>query len=176
MTEPPTPPPAPLPVPWSPPLLPMPPAPMPPVNGAPAWGIRRGLPRSVCILLAVAALWAAGLVVAALTVRTGAVTEVGSTNGVAFTRTLPGTTLVGENGPHALIVASVPLVMVLVVWAVLMWRRHRRGGPRPGAGPVAWTCAGITVALSLAGMLTIGPFLLPVGGLLCVACAMASTP
>ncbi len=149
---------------------------MPPVNGAPAWGIRRGLPRSVWIILAVAALWAAGLVVAALTVRTGAITEVGSTNGVAFTRTLPGTTLVGENGPRALIVVSVPLVMVLVVWAVLMWRRHRRGGPRLGAGPVAWTCAGITTALSVAGMLTIGPFLLPVGGLLCVACALASTP
>ena len=174
MAEPPTPPPVPdtpPPVLWPPPLLPM-----PPVNSAPAWGIRRGLPRPVWIILAVAALWGAGLVVAALTVRTGAVTEVGSTNGVTFTRTLPGTTLVGENGPRALIVVSVPLVMVLVVWAVLMWRRHRRGGPRPGAGPVAWTCAGITVALSVAGMLTIGPFLLPVGGLLCVACALESTP
>ena len=152
--------------------------------GAPAWPtygamvqqVRRRLPRAVWILLAVAAVWAAGLVVAALTVPTGGGTEVGSDNGVAFTRTLPARTLVGENGLHGLAVVCVPLVMVAIVAGALVWRRHRRTGPLAGASPLAWTCAGVAVLLSLAGMLTIGPFLLPVGGLLCTACALASTP
>ena len=156
--------------------------PLPP--GAPNWPtcgtlvqqVRRRLPRAVWILLAVAAVWAAGLVVAALAIPMYGGTEVGSDNGVAFTRTLPARTLIGENGLHALAVVCIPLVTVAIVAGALVWRRHRRAGPLAGAGPLAWACAGVAVLLSLAGMLTIGPFLLPVGGLLCTACGLASTP
>ncbi|HVW79929.1 MAG TPA: hypothetical protein VHB69_03190 [Mycobacteriales bacterium] len=75
-------------------------------------------------------------------------------------------TLVGANGIGVIDIVSVPLAVTAIV-AVLLWRRRHA----PGAGPAAWTVTGLAAAFNLAGMLTIGPLILPITICLIAACA-----
>jgi len=131
-----------------------------------------GLGRTTWLLLALAALWGAALVVAALTVPSGTVTVV-TTAGPshAFVAHRSDPTLVAENGIKVLALVAVPLVAVLGVGGSLALRR-RRG--RPGAGPVAWALTTVVGAICLVGLLTIGIFVIPVAALLVVCCARSA--
>jgi hypothetical protein len=116
-------------------------------------------------LLGVAAVWAVGLVVAALVApayRSTTSTGNGFVNSSA--------TLVHENGMRVLIPVSIPLVAVGVIGVAL---RHRRRVGKPGAGPVAWVVVALLGVVTILGMLSIGIFILPVTGLLIAVCTRA---
>lgn len=117
-------------------------------NGASPW------------LLLPAALWSVGLVVAALLVPVYD-TEAGSS---------VSATLVQVNGMKVLIPVGVPLVVVVLVAAALIYRRSQ--GKR-GAGALAWAFAGLLCLLALVGILTIGIFVLPVAVVVMVVCGLA---
>lgn len=130
--------------------------------------------RPTRVLLWIGAAWSAALVVAALLVpayTTGATSSpgplgTGSPKGPPALSTTA--TLVQVNGIKVLALVGLPLVVVaLVAWA--LGRRRARG--QAGAGPVAWTLTVLVGLFALAGMLTIGIFVLPVAVLLVVACA-----
>ncbi len=75
--------------------------------------------------------------------------------------------LIPENGGGVVIVLSMPLILVGLFSAALAWRRaHHRLGP----GVIGWIVAGLTALLCLAGILTIGVFLIPVAALLFLVC------
>jgi len=113
------------------------------------------------ISLAIALVWGAGLVVAALLVpvyQSSSVSSSGAvTDGLA--------TLVGVNGWGALLVAGAPLAAATVTGCVL-WRR----AGRQGAGVLAWAVTGLLGCFNLLAMLSIGVFVLPVTIALVVAC------
>jgi hypothetical protein len=111
--------------------------------------------------LAVALVWAIGLVVAALVV------PVYQSSGFSSSGTVTdgSATLVGVNGWAALLVAGAPLAAAVVTDCAL-WRRPGR----PGAGVVAWTVTGLLACVNLLAMLSIGVFVLPVTLALAVAC------
>jgi hypothetical protein len=69
-----------------------------------------------------------------------------------------------------LAVVALPLIPVLTVAAAL-WRRRR--AHRPGAGPVAWAAVCVLWAFAFVTGFSIGLFVLPVVGLLAIACAAA---
>ena len=119
------------------------------------------------IALGLAGAWCAVLLVGALTVPV----YTGELTSLSGTRTTTAT-LVGENGPWALAVVALPLIPVLTV-AALLWQRRRVG--RFGAGPVAWTLVGVLWAFAVVTGFSIGLFVLPIPGLLAIACAAAST-
>lgn len=137
--------------------------------------------RRVTIALMLAALWSAGLIVAAAvapayesTSASSSVSVSGSGSPVTVTsppQTHTTSTLLAENGPSVLILIAIPLFAVGAVAAALR-RRHRH--ERSGAGPFAWTVVGLLGAFAFVGMMTIGLFILPVVGLLCFACGSAS--
>jgi len=114
------------------------------------------------VALAVALVWGAGLLVGAILAPMY----------VTATETSPGavatgsSTLVEENGPGVLLVIAIPLVAAAIVALVLWPRRAARG-----AGPIAWTCAGLLAGFNLLAMASIGLFILPVTIGLLVACA-----
>ena len=70
-------------------------------------------------------------------------------------------TLVGVNGPGALIVVGIPLVVTLLVGAALAARRRRIG----------WVLTSVLGFFNLLAMLSIGIFILPTTLALVVACA-----
>lgn len=80
-------------------------------------------------------------------------------------------TLLQENGATALLIACVPLLLTLAVTCAL-WRR---GARKSGAGPLAWSFAGLLAAANLAAMLSVGVFVLPVTAAVLVACATHPT-
>jgi hypothetical protein len=120
--------------------------------------------RQAMVLLGAAALWSAGLVVAAFLVDAYRVGGTGSLGQSA------GATIVQENGPGVIAVLALALLMTAAV-AALLGRRYRAG--RALTGPFAWTVVGLEFALVVAGMLSVGVFLLPVPVLTLVACAGA---
>ena len=122
--------------------------------------------------MSVAALWSTALIAAGFFVKsyTSSGTTV-STYGTTVTKNLPGLSLIQENGLKVLIPLSIPLAMVLIV-AVLMWRRRRAGLVL--VGPTAWGAVVILGIVTLLGVLTIGPFILPATVLLLVACVVAT--
>lgn len=148
-----------------------------------AHSIGRRADRPTSVLLATAALWSAGLVVAALTVPFYDSTSVSSSapsspSGASghpmtiFTQVAhTSATLVQVNGFKALAPVSLPLFAVAVV-AFTVWRRRKNGAP--GVGWLAWTVTVLLVSVALLGMLTIGPFILPTAVLVAVACARSS--
>lgn len=79
-------------------------------------------------------------------------------------------TLVQVNGMKVLIPVGVPLVVVGLVVAALRYRRSRG---KPGAGVIAWASAGLLGLLALAGMVTVGIFVVPVAVVVMVVCASA---
>ncbi len=124
--------------------------------------------------LVVAALWSIGLLVGAATLpayQSTTATMTGTLDGPSTTTTSTTTaTLLEVNGTSVLVVVSVPLVAVALVALSLLWRGRRR---RNGAGPFAWTVVALLGVLAFLGMMSIGIFLLPVVGLLAIACATA---
>ena len=80
-------------------------------------------------------------------------------------------TLVHVNGLKVLAPVGLPLLAVIVVAFAL---RRRRKHEVPGAGWLAWTVTGLLVGVALLGMLSIGPFIVPVAVLFAVACARSS--
>ena len=128
--------------------------------------------RAVWASVVVALLWSIGLLVAAVTFPmydseavTGSTVIGGAEAGPHTTTTISHSTatLVEVNGVQALAFMALPLLVSLVV-AVALLR------PRPGrvARLVAW---GVTGALGVLTMLTVGPAMVPVTGCLLVACA-----
>jgi uncharacterized membrane protein YhaH (DUF805 family) len=122
--------------------------------------------RSLRLVLATAAIWGAGLLVAAVVAPVYSSVSASSDGRVAHS----SSTLTEENGPGVLAPVGVPLVVVGVVAVALRRRRQRQ---RPGAGVLAWMSVGLLGVFTLVSMLSIGIFVLPVTFLLVVACALA---
>lgn len=123
--------------------------------------------RTVRIALAAAALWAAGLVVAALALPayTGSSSTEDASGEVHTTSTTA--TFVEANGTWGLVVASVPLAACLVVAVLLL-----------GPGGRATRVAAVVVvallgALTVLGLLSIGVFIAPVTAALGLAVIVA---
>ena len=77
--------------------------------------------------------------------------------------------LVAVNGAKVLLPLAAPLSVVVLV-SGLLWFRRWRGSS--GAGVLAWTLSVLLDLLALAGLLTIGIFIMPVAVLVSVACAL----
>lgn len=136
------------------------------------------------IAVAIAGCWALALLVAACVApaydstsvtsvaRSGAAPGSGSVvaDG-AVTATRTSATLVQENGPAALVIAAVPLLVTLAA----TWALVRRSLRKSGAGPVAWSLVGLLAAGNVVAMLSIGVFVLPVTAALILACATHPT-
>ena len=123
--------------------------------------------RTVRIALAAAALWAGGLVVAALALPayTGSSSTEDASGEVHTTSTTA--TFVEANGTWGLVVASVPLAACLVVAVPLL-----------GPGGRATRVAAVVVvallgALTVLGLLSIGVFIAPVTAALGLAVIVA---
>lgn len=127
------------------------------------------------LFLALAALWGAGLVVAAATVPvySGTTTTCSYAQACAQTQVTKTTsaTLVEVDGNGALAVVALPLVPVLVA-AASMHRRFRKHAE--GAGVVAWLAVALVGTFTTLGALTIGIFVAPLFVLLMCACTAAS--
>jgi hypothetical protein len=74
-------------------------------------------------------------------------------------------TLVAVNGPGAVAVLGVPLLVTLAVGSAL-WQGRR------GAVAVAWTLAGLLAAFNVLAMASIGMLIVPITAALLVACAV----
>jgi hypothetical protein len=132
------------------------------------------------VVLAAAALWGIGLLVAAFLLPVDrSETSSASSGSVDRTSTsLPqqavtvsaSSTLVQENGFGVLLPVGLPLLAVGVV-AGTLHHRARRGRTTPG--PLALTVTIAVVVLSVLALLSIGIFLLPIAVLLAVACSRA---
>ncbi len=132
-------------------------------------------------LLGAAALWSVGLIVAAIVAPAYDSTAVSSspTSGAgghaatnmaqAYTHT--SATLVQVNGLKVLAPVGLPLLATVVVSLTL---RRRRRKAKSGAGPLAWTVTALVAGVALLGMLSIGPFIVPVAVLLGVTCGRSS--
>ena len=123
--------------------------------------------RTVRIALATAALWATGLVVAALALPayTGSSSTVDASGEEHTTSTTA--TFVEANGTWGLVVASLPLAACLVVAVLLL-----------GPGGQATRVAAVVVvallgALTVLGLLSIGVFIAPVTAALGLAVIVA---
>jgi hypothetical protein len=114
------------------------------------------------VSLAIASVWSAGLLAAAVVVPVYSSSGVSSSGSV----TNGSATLTGVNGWGVLLVVGVPLAATVVVGGAL-WRR----GSRPGAGVLAWTIAGLFAVFNILALLSIGVFVIPVTACLFVACA-----
>ena len=138
--------------------------------------------RKTIVALGLAALWSIALLVAAAVVpvyqsssassSTSASSPAGATDQHAIA-TSSSATLVEENGSGVLGVVGMPLLAVVVV-STSLWRRHAHG--KGGPGPVAWIVVGLLSALTAVAMLSIGIFMVPVTGLLVVACLLELAP
>jgi hypothetical protein len=115
-------------------------------------------------LLAVATAWGVGLILAALLVP--AYSSTTTTSSGHFVSS--SASLVQQNGPRVLLPVSAPLVAVGIVGALLV---HRRRAALPGAGIASWVVVAVLGVVSVLGILTIGPFILPVTALLLAVCS-----
>jgi hypothetical protein len=133
------------------------------------------------VALVLAALWSVALLAAALVVpEYQSSSSSSSTSAVSASRspsttidqepivTSSSATLVEVNGIDVLGVVGIPLLAVIAVAAAL-WRRRVRG--RRGVGPFAWTVVVLLSLFTLVAMLSIGIFIVPVTGLVILACA-----
>lgn len=127
--------------------------------------------RPARVMLAIAALWSVGLLVAAAVApvyRSASIST--SSSSSSGTVTHASATLVEVNGFRVLAPVSVPLLTVGAV-TFSLWRRRRH--EKRGAGPLAWTIVALLGGFTLLAMLSIGVFILPVVVLVAVACARA---
>jgi hypothetical protein len=127
--------------------------------------------RRARVALALAALWGAGLVVAAVTLPVYAVESGGVAPGGELLTSSGSATLVGVNGPGVLLVAAAPLAATVLVAALLSARpRHR------AARMAAWAPVGLLAGLAVLGLASVGAFLLPVVVALAVAVDAGPAP
>lgn len=120
-------------------------------------------------LTCAAVVWSLGLVLAALLLPTYGGQTVSDSNGL----TLTSATAVEVNGARALIIVTVPVVASLVVaWALY---RRRSDGWRH-SGRVAWAAIAILTAAALAGIASVGAFMLPAAILLALASRLVVEP
>jgi len=123
---------------------------------------RKGrLRRLEWVSLAIASVWGAGLLAAAVVVPVYSSSGVSSSGSVTY----GSATLVGVNGWNVLLVVAVPLLATVIAGGAL-WRR----GLRRGAGFVAWTIAGLLAVFNVLALASIGVFVIPVTACLFVAC------
>jgi hypothetical protein len=120
--------------------------------------------RVTTTLMFSASIWAVGLLVAGVIAPSSRSVEGTSTQS-------PSATLVQVNGPRVLAAVVLPLLAVVVVAMALRWRGEKE---RSGAGVLAWTVSTLVGVVSLLGILTIGPFVAPVAGLLVAVCARSA--
>ena len=120
------------------------------------------LGRVTSTALVVAGLWSLVIIVAGFTLPVYA-SESGSSSGVV---TDGSRTIVGVNGPVAIIVVCVPLLATLLVWGTLVLRArlHTRA-----AAPVAWLLVGMLAVFTLMSIVSIGVAVVPVTLALVVA-------
>jgi hypothetical protein len=121
------------------------------------------------VSLAIAAVWGAGLLAAAVVVpvySSAGASRLGAVTRGSGAVTYGSATLVGVNGWGVLLVVGVPLVATALVGGAL-WRR----GPRQGAGVLAWTIAGLAGGFNVLAVASIGVFVIPATACLFVACA-----
>lgn len=121
-------------------------------------GTRLG--RTPRIALAGAAVYATALVAAGFLVPVYETADGSSSGGSAH----GSATLVAVNGPGVAVALTVPLLATLLVTGALLL-------PGRGALPVAWALTGLVAVFTLAGLLSIGLFVLPVTAALVLACA-----
>lgn len=136
------------------------------------------LDRTTRIMLASAALWALGLLVAAMTApfynaesRSGTTSV---TSGGTPTTRVPAvthSTLVQVNGFKVLIPVVVPCLAVALVAAGLS---RRRKAHKAGPGPMASAVVALLSAGTLPAILSIGILVIPVDALLVAICVRAS--
>jgi hypothetical protein len=119
------------------------------------------------VALSLAALCSVGLVVLAATTPfyTSSVSTQ-SDSGSVVTRSTSAT-LVQVNGSGVVGFVAIPLLITLAVVGIL-WMR----GIERGAGAIAWTAVTLLSVVTLAGMLTIGPLMMPVAASLVTACGV----
>jgi len=128
----------------------------------------RRLNRRTAVALAIAAAVATAVLVAALSVHSnGESSVVISTPYGSSTVAQPQATFVQENGGKSLVLAAFPLFASLLVTAALWLRSPAKKGP----GPYAVTTSALLVLECVAGILTIGVFVLPTAALVLFACA-----
>ena len=116
------------------------------------------------VALALAAVWGAGLLVAALVLP---VYDEASTSLAPDGSTVArsgSATLVEVNGAGVLVVAAAPLVAAIGV-ALLLRARSRH----PAAGVAAWGVVAVLAGLAVVGLLSIGVFFVPAVAALAVA-------
>lgn len=120
------------------------------------------------VALCVAIASSVGLIVVAMTMPfyTSSAFEQDSSSAVV-THESTSATLVGVNGTHVLVIIAIPLMITVAVFGIFSIRGITRG---PGA--VAWTMVGLLVVITVAGMLTIGPLILPTTACLVTACGV----
>lgn len=137
------------------------------------------LDRTTRIMLASAAVWAFGLVVAAMTApfysgkSTSGITSVTSEGTPTTVTTATHSTLVQVNGFKVLIPVGVPCLAVALVAAGLARRRQAH---KTGPGPMASTVVVLLSVGTLAAILSIGILVVPVDALLVASCIRASKP
>jgi hypothetical protein len=113
--------------------------------------------------LAFATLYGAGLVVAGFFAP--AYDTVSATSSGAVVH--GSATLVGENGPGAVAVLCVPLMLSVLVALALSWRS------RTWAMRIAWVLTAALAVANVLALMTIGLFVFPVTIALVIACATA---
>ena len=137
------------------------------------------LDRATRIMLASAAVWALGLVVAAVTApfysgeSTSGTTSITSGGTPTTVTTATHSTLVQVNGFKVLIPVAVPCLAVALVAAGLARRRRAH---KTGPGPMASTVVVLLGVGTLAAILSIGILIVPVDALLVASCIRASKP
>ena len=127
--------------------------------------------RRAQVALALAAVWGAVLLAAAVTVPVYAVESGGAAPDGELLTSSGSATLVEVNGPGVLLVAAAPLVATVLVAALLSAQPRRRT-----ARVAAWAPVGLLAGLAVLGLATVGVFLLPVVVALAVAVDAGPAP
>lgn len=128
----------------------------------------RRFTRAELVALLAAVLCSSALIVAAATIPFySSSTSEQTSSGTVVTQSSGSATLVETNGLFVLGVVAIPLLATGLI-ALILWLRR----PEYGASALAWTIVALLGVLTLAGMLTIGPFILPTTASLAVACAI----
>ncbi|MDQ1723030.1 MAG: hypothetical protein QOG52_58 [Frankiaceae bacterium] len=130
-------------------------------------GVRRFW-RTELVALSAASVSSVGLIVLAATTPfyTSSASEQTS-SGAVINHPSTSATLLQVNGPIVLAIAGVPLTITLAVLGIF-WTRGVERGP----GAIAWTIVGLLVALTVAGMLTVGSIIFPITACLVTACGV----
>ena len=132
------------------------------MRAARMWLGAASLGRVTSTALVVAGTWSLVIIVAGFFLPVYA-TESGSSSGEV---THGSQTIVGVNGPVAIVVICVPLLATLLVWGALALRAGLR---TRAAAPVAWLLVAMLAVFTLLSIVSIGVAVVPVTLALVVA-------